>query len=216
MIWAMSIREVSRAIGKCVNTKVGTLQTGYLAGRASSRASLARLRRLDTAGEASWMSVGEELFADLPDFDLGEDTERKELESVRAALQLYAILQQSKKNPVAMFPGNGVTTGSLGNACYLCVKASNGKGAPGFMRRLSSIEASTDFAGAMVGVRSLVRLIRTAKVEAPIQLDFGRLASDLFEIQFEETRGDVFMRWARDYYKANPKQDDQKAQTGRG
>lgn len=216
MIWAMSIREVSRAIGKCVNAKVGTLQTGYLAGRASSRASLARLRRLDTAGEASWMSVGEELFADLPDFDLGEDTERKELESVRAALQLYAILQQSKKNPVAMFSGNDVSTGSLGNACRLCVMASNDKGAPGFMRRLSSIEASTDFAGAMVGVRSLVRLIRAAKVTTPIQLDFGRLASDLFEIQFEETRGDVFMRWARDYYKANPKQDDQKAQTGRG
>ena len=89
----MSIREVSRAITRSVNSKVGTLQSGYLAGRSSSRASLARLRRLDTAGEASWMSVGEEFFADLPSFNLGEETERKELESVRAALQLYAILQ---------------------------------------------------------------------------------------------------------------------------
>jgi CRISPR system Cascade subunit CasB len=64
----------------------------------------------------------------------------------------------------------------------------------------------------MVGVRSLVKLIRTAKVKTPIQLDFGQLASDLFEIQFEDTRGDVFMRWARDYYKTNLKQDDHDAQ----
>ena len=209
----MSIREASRAIAKCVNSKVGTLQSGYLAGRSSSRASLARLRRIDTVGEASWMSVGEELFADLPNFDLGEETERKELESVRAALQLYAILQQSRKSPVAMFPSAGGSTGSFGNACRLYVVASNGESAPGVKRRLSSIEAATDFTGAMVGVRSLVKLIRTAKVKTPIQLDFGQLASDLFEIQFEDTRGDVFMRWARDYYKTNPKQDDHDAQT---
>ena len=35
-----------------------------------------------------------------------------------------------------------------------------------------------------------------------IQLDFGRLASDLFQIQFDETRSAVFMRWAQDYYRA--------------
>jgi CRISPR system Cascade subunit CasB len=46
-------------------------------------------------------------------------------------------------------------------------------------------------------------------------LDFGQLASDLFEIQFEDTRGDVFMRWARDFYKANPKQDGQDAKADR-
>ena len=67
----------------------------------------------------------------------------------------------------------------------------------------------------MVGVRSLVRLIRTAKVKTPIQLDFGQLASDLFEIQFEDTRGDVFMHWARDFYKANPMQDGQDAKADR-
>lgn len=213
MIRAMSIREASRAIAQCINSKVSTLQSGYLAGRASSRASLARLRHLGTAGEASWMSVGEELFANLPEFDLGEESERKELESVRAALQLYAILQQSRKNPVARFSGDSGGTGSFGNACRLYVIASNGDGAPGVKRRLSLIEAATDFSGAMVGVRSLVRLIRDAKVKNPIQLDFGLLASDLFEIQFEDTRGDVFMRWARDYYKANPKQDDQDTET---
>jgi CRISPR system Cascade subunit CasB len=161
------------------------------------------------------MSVGEELFADLPDFELGEETEHKELESVRATLQLYAILQQSRKNPVAMFPTSSGNTGSFGNACRLYVAASNGEGAPGVKRRLSSIEAATDFTGAMVGVRSLVRLIRTAKVKTPIQLDFGQFASDLFEIQFEDTRGDVFMRWARDCYKANPNQDGQDAKAER-
>ena len=211
----MSIREVSRAITRSVNSKVGTLQSGYLAGRSSSRASLARLRRLDTAGEASWMSVGEEFFADLPSFNLGEETERKELESVRAALQLYAILQQSRKSPVATFPTNSGNAGSFGNACRLYVAASNGGGESGVKRRLSSIEAATDFSGAMVGVRSLVRLIRTAKAKTPIQLDFGQLASDLFEIQFEDTRGDVFMHWARDFYKANPMQDGQDAKADR-
>ena len=57
------------------------------------------------------MSVGEELFANLPEFDLGEESERKELESVRAALQLYAILQQSRKTLSRGFP---VTVGVRG------------------------------------------------------------------------------------------------------
>lgn len=205
----MSIREASSAIARCVNSKVGPLQSGYLAGRASSRASLARLRRLDTAGEASWMSVGEELFADLPNFDMGEVVERKELESVRTALQLYAILQQSRKSPVAVFSRGSGSVGSFGEACRACAMADNGEGAPGVKRRLSSIEATTDFSGAKIGVRSLVKLMRAAKTKTPIQLDFGQLASDLFEIQFEDIRGDVFMRWARDYYKASPKSDDQ-------
>ena len=145
VILAMSIREVSRAIARCVDSKVGMLQSGYLASRASSRASRARLRRLDTAGEASWMSVGEELFADLPNFSLGEETERKELESVRAALQLYAILQQSRKSPVATFPTDGGNAASFGNACRLYVAASNGDGESGVKRRLSSIEGSYGF-----------------------------------------------------------------------
>lgn len=209
MIRVMSIKEASRVIGRCVDSKVGSLQSGYLAGRASSRASLARLRRLDTASEASWMSVGEELFADLPDLETGEDVERKELLSVRAALQFYAILQQSRKSPVAVFFRSKEGAGSFGNACRLYVTINNGEGASGVNRRLSLIEAATDFSGARLGVRSLVKLMRTAKTKTPIQLNFGQLTSDLFEIQFEETRGDVFMRWARDYYRANLKPDDQ-------
>jgi CRISPR system Cascade subunit CasB len=192
---------MSRVISRYVNSKVCSLQSGYLAGSASSRATMARLRRLDTAGEASWMSVGEEIFAGLPELSGGEEVERKELESVRTALQLYATLQQSKKAPVAANGDGKVAGPSLAKACRVLVESNRGEGSSGVKRRLASIEAATDFRGVRQGVRTLVKLIRTAKTTAPVQLDFGLLASDLFEMQFEETRGDVFMRWARDFFR---------------
>jgi len=204
VIHTSSIRGMSRAISRYVDSKVLGLQSGYLAGKASSRATMARLRRLDTAGEASWMSVGEEIFAGLPELSAGEDVERKEMESVRTALQLYATLQQAKGVPVAVGGEGRVAGASLAKACRVLVESNRGEGSSGVKRRLASIEAATDFQGVRQGVRTLVRLIRTAKTTAPIQLDFGLLASDLFELQFDETRGDVFMRWARDFFRFEP------------
>ena len=194
----VSIQKSSRAISAYANGKVMKLQSGYLAGLSSSRASLARLRRLGTSRDTSWMSIGDVLFEGFP--ELGAYEEEKGLNSVKAALRYYAMLQQSKSVPVAVLQKDAKRSVSFGSACRAISLENNGSGAPGVRRRMAMVEAANDFGGVQTAMRSLVQLMRASK--GVIQLDFGRLASDLFQIQFDETRSAVFMRWAQDYYRA--------------
>lgn len=194
----VSIQKSSRAISTYANGKVLKLQSGYLAGLSSSRASLARLRRLGTSRDTSWMSIGDELFEGFP--ELGAYEEEKGLNSVKAALRYYAMLQQSKNMPVAVLQKDAKRSVSFGSACRAISLENNGSGAPGVRRRMAMVEAANDFDGVQTAMRSLVQLMRASK--GVIQLDFGRLASDLFQIQFDETRSAVFMRWAQNYYRA--------------
>lgn len=194
----VSIQKSSRAISAYANGKVMKLQSGYLAGLSSSRASLARLRRLGTSRDTSWMSIGDDLFEGFP--ELGAYEEEKGLNSVKAALRYYAMLQQSKSVPVAVLQKDAKRSVSFGSACRAISLENNGSGAPGVRRRMAMVEAANDFGAVQTAMRSLVQLMRASK--GVIQLDFGRLASDLFQIQFDETRSAVFMRWAQDYYRA--------------
>lgn len=175
------------------------LQKAYLGGSASARASLARLRRLDTAGEMNWMMVGDDIFTDLPELNLGPDTEKKEMRSIRVSMKAYAMLQQSRGWEVACFPDDASRRVSFGRACGLAAGKDSKGGDAGIRRRLSVLESARDFQGIETSLRALVQLMRSK--EPKTKLDFGLLASDLYQIQFEETRQDVFERWARDYYR---------------
>lgn len=111
----VSIQRSARAIAACTNGKVLKLQSGYLAGLSSSRASLARLRRLGTSRDTSWMSIGDDLFEGFP--ELSPYEEEKGLNSVKAALRYYAMLQQSKSVPVAVLQKDARRNVSFGSAC---------------------------------------------------------------------------------------------------
>jgi CRISPR system Cascade subunit CasB len=193
----MSISTCAKTLGICVNRKVGGLQSAYLAGSSSARASLARLRKTDQQGGAPWIVVGEELFEDLPDLGYGPAVEHKELLSIRASLRYYAMLQQSKKYPVALIGSKG-NEGTFGSACGR-IASGDDKGAPGVRRRMAVLESATDFNSLENGIRALIQLMHAA--DSQIQLDFGRLAGDLLKLQFEDMRQEVFEAWARDYYR---------------
>jgi CRISPR system Cascade subunit CasB len=195
----MRVIEASEKIKSCVDFKVNSLQKNYLAGRPSARASLARLRRINTSDEQSWMIVGEEVFSDIPDLESGQKFEEKELGSIRSALGFYALLQQSKGYPVA----DDSIDASFGRACRK-IAVDDNHGAKGVKRRLAVIEAAHDFQGVQFGVRSLVQLMHAS--DEHIQLNFGLLAADFFKIQFEGFRPSVFERWALDYYRSIPEQ----------
>jgi CRISPR system Cascade subunit CasB len=196
-----TVTEASYEVGRCVSQKIGKLQSGYLQGLSSSRATLARLRKLDTPGGGSWMVVGEEIFSQLPDFGLGRESDQKALKSIKAALKLYAIHQQSKNTPMAVFPQKGSgQLGSFGRACHLITLGNGDEGSVGVRRRMASVEAASDLTGAETCLRSLVRQMKAKD----IPLDYGSLARDLFLIQFENAREGVFLRWARDYYAPKP------------
>lgn len=103
-----SVFDRANAVGKYAAKLIFDLQREYTAesgSNARSRARLARLRR-DLDGTApTWMSIGEELFAqwpqeleapadDSPEFD-------RQVNAVKVALELYAVHQQSKGQGVA-------------------------------------------------------------------------------------------------------------------
>ena len=101
----MSIREVSRVIARCVDSKVGMLQSGYLASRASSRASLARLRRLDTAGEGILDECGRGAL--LPIFLISASGRKLSVRSWKACGPLFSYTPFSssqERAPLRRFP----------------------------------------------------------------------------------------------------------------
>lgn len=78
----------------------------------------------------------------------------------------------------------------------------------GILRRLRVAENAPDFNGIVCSMRALIMLMRNTD----IQVDYGSLASDLYLLQFSDSRGSVFQRWGRDYYSKFPSaQSGQKA-----
>lgn len=72
--------------------------------------------------------------------------------------------------------------------------------AKGILRRLRVAENAPDFNGIVRSMRALIMLMRNTD----IQVDYGSLASDLYLLQFSDSRGPVFQRWGRDYYAKLP------------
>ena len=178
------------------------LQREYTAesgSNARSRARVARLRR-DLDGTApTWMSIGEELFAqwpqeleapadDSPEFD-------RQVNAVKVALELYAVHQQSKGQGVAQkYQTDPSSRMTFGRACRRITP--DPEQVKGVLRRLRVVESASDFNGVVRGVRTLIMLMRGADV----QIDYGSLARDLYLIQLPSQRGKVFQSWGRDYY----------------
>lgn len=180
-----------------VGKRVLALQKAYLAGASSARGTLARLRRLDTPGGGSWMVVGEELLADLPDLGLGMLDQERLMRCAKASLRFYAIHQQSKQRPMAVVPSeDDPRRGSFGSACHAIAWGDDGEGAAGVRRRMALVEAAGGIEGVEACMRQLVLLMRAKDV----QLDYGRLAHDLYLLQFDWARDGIFMEWALDYY----------------
>ena len=191
----------TREIGAYANRKILGLQARFLAGDAtgnSARASLAQLRALGTPGRGAWALIGSELFLDLPDFDMSEKNERRMIQAVSGALQLYARHQQGRTRPMAMIPDQGEQAvrrrRSFGWSCRR-IEFDLGE-SQGIRRRMQGMEAASDFDGVMHHARSLIDLMRGAE----ILVDYGQFARDLYLIQYPDIRDEVFMTWSRDYY----------------
>ena len=198
---SMSIQQEASLAGKYVYSKVARLQGalfGSAGAAATARASLARLRRLDTPGGGSWIGAGEELFEGLPELDLPRSREDRFLKAVKASLRLYAFHQQSKQHGMAIVYSKDesapVRPRSFGWSCKQL--ATNEDRAKGVVRRMSSVEAARDLDGVELCLRGLIQLMRSDDVT----VDYFQLANDLYLLQFDYARSDVFMRWSRDFY----------------
>lgn len=202
-----SIKDEAEIVARFVARKILQLQGGH--GKAptssSSRATLARLRRLGMPG-CSWMAVGSDLFDEWPEFSFPERCRERNEERVANAivgtLRLYAYHQQSKqvsmtllsKGPESGDCRTGLRRRSFGWSCWLLEP--DPEKAKGIRRRMASIEATNDFEGMEHHLRGLVMMMRSKDVK----VDYWSLARDLYLMQFESAREGVFIRWAQDYY----------------
>ena len=203
-----SAYENASAIGRYASQKILRFQKQYLSrGRDASkgRATLARLRRMGANGCGSWLAVGGELFADLPDFALDPWEEERVLNVVTAVFRLYAQHQQSESDPMALSKQDGEAEGaasrrSFGWSCWRAGFSAGARGqdkAPGIKRRLASLESAVDFDGIETQLRGLMSIVKSEG----IPVDYYLLARDLYLLQIPSCRDDIFLRWSRDYYR---------------
>ena len=68
--------------------------------------------------------------------------------------------------------------------------------AKGVRRRMATIEGMRDMDGIEHHMRALIMLMK----DKGVRVDYYQLTRDLFLLQFPSARGDVFMRWGRDYF----------------
>ena len=213
-----SILQEADAIAGFVVRKIKRLQDGSFVKAptsSSSRASLARLRRLGTPGSA-WMAVGSDLFEGWPELLLSARDEERMTNAIVGALRLYAYHQQSKQVSMAWTADDSAMGEdsvaprhrSFGWSCW-ALEPDREK-SQGVRRRMASIEAASDFAGIEHNLRALVTLMRNKDVK----VDYWSLACDLYLVQFEGAHDAVFMRWAREYYA--PKQAGESSMSADG
>lgn len=195
-----SLYERANGVALFAQRKIARLQRSYV-GRgfdaADARASLARLRRLGMPGGTSWISVGDDLFEGLLDLNLSEADEGRALRAVTAALRLYAYHQQSKDAPMAFTGSSEETSVRRRSFGWSCRRIEYDKDrAKGVRRRMAAIEGVRDMDGIEHHMRALIMLMR----DRGVRVDYCQLTRDLFLLQFPSARGDVFMRWGRDYF----------------
>ena len=195
-----SLYERAHKVALFTQRKVARLQRAYVgkgSDAADARASLARLRRLGVPGGTSWASVGEDLFEGLLDLHLSDADERRALRAITAALRLYAYHQQSKDSPMAITSSPEEAAARRHSFGWSCRRIEYDKDkAKGVRRRMAAIEGVRDMDGIEHHMRALIMLMR----DKGVRVDYYQLTRDLFLLQFPSARGDVFMRWGRDYF----------------
>ena len=204
-----SIYSEAHQIGVFVSQKVARLQAALLGsgpGSTAARALLARLRKLDKPSGGVWATAGSELFVGLPEICFSRGDERRMLAAVKTSLKLYALHQQSRQQPMALVAkdsdqGEGTVRRSFGWSCRAIEY--DLENATGVVRRLASLESARDFAGIENGLRGLIQLMRAHDVP----VDYYQLARDLYLLQLDSCRSDVFMRWSRDYYRGGARRE---------
>lgn len=205
--------ETAMAVGRYVRKKIMAVQRQLQNGNASlARATLARWRKLSSQDGASLFMVGDEVLYGWPVEELGyPDDNTRAVNAVCAALELYALHQQSKSYPVAVFESK--ESGPTRRFTRACREAQfDLEHANGFKSRLASVEVATDFDGVVVNVRGLIRLLRSAKdskgESRQLLFDYEVLARDLFLMQLgDATRKRVLTSWASDYFCATQESD---------
>ena len=175
-------------------SKIGPMQSAYLAGASSAAASLARLRRAVGTEPGSDPSIWQETLEGLPiQFVGGDLTVSAEERAVYAALTLFALHQQSKGEGMHRY---GISFGAAASKLAFATSGVAGERNPAVLRRFQALGTATSLAESVVHARGLVGQFRSAGVP----LDYGRFAVDLARLQDPRSSDGVRLEWGRAYY----------------
>lgn len=180
------------ALHRHVTQQVNALQRGYLGDESWAVAALAKLRRGvgKQPGEvfelAQWTSPG--LFVE----DYRSDRIAPEEEAAHAAITLYAVHQQSRRDEQMHRAGR-----SLGAAARRLRIHLGEHGEAGVLRRFNAIGTATDFPELVRHARGLIPQLRGAG----IWLDYGLFADDLHKLMLPGSAVFVRNRWGREFHR---------------
>lgn len=97
---------------------------------------------------------------------------------------------------------------SLGNAAAGLMTEQSDDERNRVLRRFGPVVTAKDMSGLSHHLRGLIQLFKAND----IGLDYVRLAEDLYDFQFDESRKKVQLRWAQDFYRINKNSDDSKGE----
>lgn len=159
-----------------------------------AKAELALLRRGVGKSLQNVPEVWGMILEDLPENLIGmKEGPSPVEEAIFLSLTLYGLAMQGRdvKNDSAQSEKI-----SLGGAAGLYTKKV-GEDNSRILPRFQKVIVSENPAAMSVPLRSVIQLLKQEK----INLDFAKLAQDLFYYSFPKSREVVRMRWARDYYR---------------
>lgn len=197
-------KEQIEALQKFVLGRIYSLQREYLGKSGSgahARAVLARLRRGSMTNTPAWTQVDDDFFEKWPVIVLGEPEDNtKAVNAVDGALRIFALHQQSQHVYGVAGDVDGDEKGSrplpFGRACKLISQGDNTT--KNVRLRMEQVRQALDFETAIRKMLLLVRLMKSSRVH--ITIDYGRLVSDLYRIQYPAVAQDVFNEWGLQYF----------------
>lgn len=137
------------------------------------------------------------LLTDMPEDFMSVNTEpTREEWACYTALTLYAMCQQGrdpeKENADA-------TEGAdLGAAMAEYVRLSeDGNAQRRMAKKLQTLSTSKDMEEFSYHLRSIIKLLKSKD----IAINYPKLAGDLYEYQFPESRTGIFLKWGQDFYR---------------
>lgn len=131
-----------------------------------------------------------------PKRNLPDDRTTPEEEAAFAAITLFALHQQSKRNESMNRTGFG-----LGRAARLLGKRSGAREA--VRARFAALGTASSWDETLHHARGLIQQFR----QHGIALDYGRFARDLFDLRTDNGER-VRLAWGRDFYRTTHPEDD--------
>lgn len=175
---------VSRKIEKLSKMK----DTGF------GKATLANLRRGAGKIPGELPELWGTFLNELPEELLGINGNPSYAEwAIYLSLTMYAVHHQGKNESVH------AENISLGHAAAQLMDENKDEERERVMRRFAPVVTAKDMAGFSYHLRCFVNLFSSKN----IRLDYVKLAEDIYDFQFDESRRKVQLNWGRDFYHNN-------------